>query len=82
MEVLEKDGKNMSLLNKYEAYTPEGCKLSDSFRDLVKDWLIEHSKDHSTIELEYICTNEITGKLAELRIRKALKLRKSESENA
>ena len=70
-----------SLFNEYEAYNKSGNELADEFRALTKEFLEKYSQMYSTVELEYICIGEICGKLAELRLTKALK-KKREAKNA
>jgi hypothetical protein len=69
---------SQSLFNEYEAFSKSGNELYDEFRKLTNEFLEKYSQMYSTVELEYICIGEITGKLAELRLKKALKKRKDE----
>jgi hypothetical protein len=69
--------KTQSLLNEYEALNSVGRDVSTEFGKLIEEFLQTNSRLYSTVELEYILIGEITGKLAEIRLTKALALKRA-----
>lgn len=69
-----------NLFHKNEALTPKGQIVSTTFRDMIKNYLMEQSDKFSTIELEVVCVSELHCLMAEIRLLKQIRINKSTNE--
>lgn len=68
------------LFHKNEILTTCGNIVSTTFRDMIKNYLIEQSKIFPTIELEAVCVSELHCLMAEIRLLKQIEINKSTNE--
>jgi hypothetical protein len=73
----DKERKTLSLLHpEYETYNDDGNDIARDFRLLIRGFIKEKIKAHSSIELEYILTGELSCMFSEERLERNAKIYK------